>query len=189
MNVRFAQGFDSDGDDGPWSSFFIQAGTPLQTFRVFVSTSISATWLVLPAGCGPGAITCPSERGALYNVTASSTWREQGNHYLFIGKDIIPTAAGTFGNDNVGIGNGGGPVLPNQVVAGIADGQFWLGMFGVNPTATNYTPTDPGQPSFMTTLRQQNLIPSLSYGYTAGNQYSESPTVILPWFMLNHLQG
>ena len=150
-------------------------GTPAQTYRVFVSTSISATWLILPVGCVPSSLSCPSERGTLYNVTASSTWREQGNHILSLGEDLITTAAGTFGTDTVGIGNGG-PVLPNQVVAGIATGQFWLGMLGVNPKATNYTPTDPGQPSLMTTLRQQNFIPSLSYGYTAGNQYSELRT-------------
>ncbi|MCJ1244640.1 hypothetical protein MMC30_001839 [Trapelia coarctata] len=168
ISVPSSQFFD--GDDGPWSSFSIQAGTPPQPFRVFVSTSISATWLILPVGCSAGALTCPSERGNVYNVTASTTWREQGNHILLIGEDLIPTAAGTFGNDTVGIGNGG-PTLSDQVVAGIATGQFWLGMFGLNPKATNYTPTDPGQPSFMTTLRQQNLIPSLSYGYTAGNQY------------------
>jgi hypothetical protein len=186
--VRVAQRFDSDGDDGPWSSFSIQAGTPAQTYRVFVSTAISALWLILPMGCPANVATCPGERGNLYNTSASSTWREEGNRTLLIGEHLNINAAGTFGNDTVGLGIGG-PVLQNQVVAGIATGQFWLGMLGINPKATNYTPTDPGQPSFMTTLRQQNLIPSIAYGYTAGNQYSELRTLTSPCFMLNHLVG
>lgn len=28
-----------DGDDGPWSSFVVQIGTPPQSMKVFISTS------------------------------------------------------------------------------------------------------------------------------------------------------
>jgi len=44
-------------------------------------------------------------------------------------------------------------------------------MFGVNPASTNFSATDKDQRSYMTTLKDQNLIPSLTFGYTAGNQY------------------
>lgn len=44
-------------------------------------------------------------------------------------------------------------------------------MFGINPASTNFSATDKDQPSYMSTLKDQNLIPSLSFGYTAGNQY------------------
>ncbi|MCJ1475099.1 hypothetical protein MMC13_003759 [Lambiella insularis] len=44
-------------------------------------------------------------------------------------------------------------------------------MFGVNPKPTNFTSIGENQASYMTTLKDQNLIPSVSFGYTAGNQY------------------
>ena len=44
-------------------------------------------------------------------------------------------------------------------------------MFGLNPATTNFSATDKDQQSYMTTLKDQALIPSISFGYTAGNQY------------------
>lgn len=45
-------------------------------------------------------------------------------------------------------------------------------MLGLNSASTNFTPEDEGNPSYMSTLKANNLIPSLSFGYTAGNQYT-----------------
>ena len=45
-------------------------------------------------------------------------------------------------------------------------------MFGVNPKPTNYTSIEGyRQDSYVTSLKKQNLIPSLSFGYTAGAPY------------------
>lgn len=41
----------------------------------------------------------------------------------------------------------------------------------MNPQPTNFTDLNNPKPSYMTLLRQQNDIPSLSYSYTAGAQY------------------
>ena len=71
----------------------------------------------------------------------------------------------------LGIQGSGGPSLPDQVVAAYSTDDFYLGFFGVNPTSTNFTQQEQGIASYMTTLKNQNLIPSLSFGYTAGNQY------------------
>jgi hypothetical protein len=61
--------------------------------------------------------------------------------------------------------------LPNQLVGGIAAKDFFMGVFGVNPAESNLSTFNDPIPSYMSTLKAQNLIPSLSYGYTAGNQY------------------
>ena len=80
-----------------------------------------------------------------------------------------------FGNDTVSLAapGSGGPTLQNQIVGGIAAQQFWLGMFGVNPKPTNFTNFTTEQTSYMMNLKEQDIIPSVSFGYTAGNQYRE----------------
>lgn len=168
---------NSDGNDGPWSSFFIQVGTPAQALRVLVSTAISTTWVIISAGCPASVTTCPSGRGGIYNPNGSSTWEVHGEYELYVEQNLNINEAGRFGNDTITLGNqgSGGPTLPKQIVGGIAAQQFWLGMFGVNPKPTNFTSFDENQASYMTTLKDQNLIPSVSFGYTAGNQYRESP--------------
>jgi hypothetical protein len=90
--------------------------------------------------------------------------------------------------------NSGGVTLQNQVVAGeylvpffstkihpfvpltrrqpgIATKDFFLGEFGLGPKPTNLSGFDYPQPSYMWSLKNQSLIPSLSYGYTAGAPY------------------
>lgn len=80
---------------------------------------------------------------------------------------------GIFGNETIGLGypGAGGPTLTNQVLAEINALEYWVGYFGVNPKPTNFTGFEAGQDSYMTTLKKQLKIPSLSFGYTAGNQY------------------
>ncbi|KAL8916801.1 MAG: hypothetical protein Q9208_008340 [Pyrenodesmia sp. 3 TL-2023] len=80
---------------------------------------------------------------------------------------------GRYGHDTVALGWDGsdGPSLEHQVVGGIATKEYYLGSFGLNPRPSNFTNfTDP-VPSFLSTLKDQSLIPSLSWAYTAGNQY------------------
>lgn len=80
---------------------------------------------------------------------------------------------GEYGYDTVALGwqGSGGPSLDQQIVAGIATKQFYLGIFGLNPRPSNFTSFNNPVPSYMLNLRKQSLIPSISGGYTAGNQY------------------
>ncbi|MCJ1393318.1 hypothetical protein MMC18_006190 [Xylographa bjoerkii] len=162
-----------DGNDGPWSSFFIQVGTPAQPLRVLVSTAVSATWVIISAGCPASVTTCPSGRGGIYTANTSSTWEDQGNYELYIEENLDIVGAGIFGNDTISLGapGSGGPILQNQIIGGIAAEQFWLGMLGVNPKPTNFTNFTSEQSSYMVSLKEQDIIPSVSFGYTAGNQY------------------
>ena len=88
-------------------------------------------------------------------------------------ENLGSTSNARYGNDTVGLGiqGSGGPSLPNQIVAAYSTDDFYLGFFGVNPDSTNFTQQEQGRASYMTTLKNQNLIPSLSFGYTAGNKY------------------
>ena len=83
---------------------------------------------------------------------------------------------GLWGNDTLGLGvqGSGGPTLNNQVIAGIVTDNFYIGMFGVNPKPTNYTSIEGyRQDSYVTSLKKQNFIPSISFGYTAGAPYRQ----------------
>ena len=70
----------------------------------------------------------------------------------------------------LGIQGSGGPVLPDQIVAAFSTDDFYLGFIGVNPAPTTLQ-QEQQKASYLTTLKNQNMIPSLSFGYTAGNKY------------------
>jgi hypothetical protein len=169
-----------DGNDGPWSSFTVQIGTPPQNVNIFISTASIQTWAVDPAGCTSTDPTdCASERGRFYNNSASTTWvpnlanSSTQIYYLDLESSLGYTGKGRYGFDNITLGyiGNGGPSLQNQTVASIATKDFFLGLFGVKPRSSNFTSFDDPIPSFMQNLRSQSLIPSSSWAYTAGNQY------------------
>jgi hypothetical protein len=71
----------------------------------------------------------------------------------------------------LGYTGSGGPTIKNSIVAGIAAPDYWQGVFGLEAAPSNFTTLNDPQPSFMHNLRNQSLIPSLSWGYTAGAAY------------------
>ena len=83
------------------------------------------------------------------------------------------TSDGQYGLDTVGLGVEAttGLTSNQNVVAGVLAVPFCLGQIGLknsNTTAVN------GTASFMAQLKNEKLIPSLSYGYTAGAIYRKS---------------
>ncbi|KXS94498.1 hypothetical protein AC578_4504 [Pseudocercospora eumusae] len=164
-----------DGIDGPWNSFTLRVGTPEQTVRTFVSFASYQTWLVLPEGCQDAASqsACAESRGNVFYRNESSTWDEQGIYDLWIEKNLDYNGNAIYAYDTVALGGvgEGGPTLKNTTVGGLAVEHFYLGVLGVNPKPTNFTTFNQGSPSYMTLLKEQNYIPSLSFGYTAGAQY------------------
>ena len=140
---------------------------------MFVSTEVSTTWVVETQGCTVGDSTCINGRGLLFSPNTSSTWSQYGFYALGAEDNLGSTSSARYGNDTVGLGiqGSGGPSLSNQIVAAFSTDDFYLGFFGVNPASTNFTKAEQGKESYMTTLKNQNLIPSLSFGYTAGNRY------------------
>ena len=172
-----------EGNDGSWSTFPIQIGTDPQTVNVLVSTASSQTWVINPQGCTPSdSVDCPSLRGGLFSTGNSSTWSQNQNaagglYPLTIGPSLNLSGNGLYGYDTVTLGEGGsgGLTLDRQVVASVATKSYYLGLFGLNGNSSTLTGTTNKIPSFVSGLNQSNLIPSLSWSYTAGNQYRPGP--------------
>ncbi|TVY48456.1 Candidapepsin-8 [Lachnellula cervina] len=171
---------DWDGNDGPWSSFPIQVGTPSQDVKVLISTAGTQTWVVAPEGCtNTDPSNCATLRGGEYLLNQSSTYvpnltNTSSNIYnLSFESSLGDAGFGRYGFDDITMGwqGSGGPMLKNQTFAGIATKSFYLGIFGLTPRPSNFTEFDDPIPSYMENLRNQSLIASSSWAYTAGNQY------------------
>lgn len=170
---------DFDGNDGPWSSFALQIGTPPQNVKLLISTAGSQTWTVVPEGCtsiDPSG--CVSSRGGQFDAARSTTWTRSnatsnGSLPLGLEANLGYFGSGEYGYDTVSLGwqASGDPSLSQQVVAGITTKEFNLGMFGLDPRPTNFNGSDHPVQGYLGTLWQKSLIPSLSWSYTAGNQY------------------
>lgn len=70
----FSADQDFLGNDGLWSTFSIQVGTPAQTFHVLPSTSSQETWLPAVEGCtAADGSKCGAQRGVgVFRGVASS---------------------------------------------------------------------------------------------------------------------
>ncbi|KAK9419014.1 putative Peptidase A1 domain-containing protein [Seiridium unicorne] len=172
-----------EGNDGPWSSFDIRVGTPEQDVRVLVSTASPESMVVLSEyGCSTSVFTtvpsdCAVSRGNLFNPNDSTSWSDVGTfgineNGVGLEANLGYYQAADFALDHLGIGLLG-PSLDNQTVAGIATAEpFYLGIFGLNSQPVNFTSLgNYSSPSFLTALKSQGIIPSLSWSYTAGAQY------------------
>ena len=172
------------GNDGPWSTFPIELGTPPQTVKVLISTTSSQTWAILPQGCVPSdPANCSTARGGFFQPNSSSSWKQDqdvagGLSPLTPEAGQTDNATGLYGYDTVSLGGPGsnGPTLNQQVVAGIAAKYpYYLGLLGLNPLSIDLPQTTFQLPDLLSSLNQSGLIPSLSWAYTAGNQYRPGP--------------
>ncbi|KFZ06633.1 hypothetical protein V501_07227 [Pseudogymnoascus sp. VKM F-4519 (FW-2642)] len=176
-----------EGIDGPWSTFNLRVGTPEQDVRVTISTTSPETLVVLSEyGCSNKTFAtvpagCASSRGMMFSPNTSSTWIDNG--FFGINKDGVGleanlgyTQAANFGTDTVGLGlvaGANGVTLKNQTVGGIAStSPFYLGIFGLGTQPANLSSLGNSTgPTYFTSLKNQNVIPSLSWSYTAGAMY------------------
>ena len=109
----------------------------------------------------------------MFDPKSSTTWAVDGTNQLDIDSGGAGPIQALFGNDTLGLGlqGTGGPILPNQFIATYSADEPYFGYLGLSPASTNLSATDQGHPSLLTSMKQQSLIPSLSFGYTAGAQY------------------
>ena len=180
-----------DGNDGQWSTFIVRIGTPPQDFRVLPSTAGQETWVPNPEGCtasdptdcgySRGVQKFNGQQGTGFQSNESSSWQALGVYSLDLETNldyetnVSYAGAGLYGFDTIGlqVENSGGVTLDHQVVAGIALKQFYLGCFGLGIKPANFSSYGAPQAAFLPSAVQQNLIPSQSWGYTAGAQYRE----------------
>ncbi|KAH8817303.1 aspartic peptidase domain-containing protein [Xylogone sp. PMI_703] len=174
--VVFPPSQNWDGDDGPWSSFALRLGNPAQVVRVLPATAGTFTTVVLPLGCNTTSnpIACAEARGKLFDPTQSKTWQDKGPFGLGVENNLgYSPVAGEFGIDSEGFTVATLPNLtyPNQIIAGIAVNDFYVGTFGLGTQPTNFSTFEDTHPSFFTSLRNNNNTPSYTWSYTAGAQY------------------
>ena len=123
----------------------------------------------------PGAPNPEAQYGFLGNE--SSTWQSIGNFPLMEESNLGLDPTSQYGYDTVGAGptpDSGLTITDKTVVAGITNEPFYLGTLGLKPS--NSSRFNSSTPSFMTLLKDEGLIPSLSYGYTAGAIYRKYST-------------
>ncbi|KAL9120204.1 MAG: hypothetical protein Q9187_003238 [Circinaria calcarea] len=164
----------------------MQVGTPAQNVRLLPgtsATSCTAIWVVLPEGCIAGDPSdCASLRGFVFKPNQSLTWSTKtlqngGLYSLYTFEESLLGYAGNalYGYDNLTLGWQGSrlPTLSNQLVAGIATKDFYIGSLGLSPIPSNLSTFNEPQPSMLETLRNQSFIPSSSWAYTAGAFYQD----------------
>ena len=125
-------------------------------------------------GCQSATPACNDARGGLVNLNQSSTRQELGIYDLNLELNLGHNDSGGYGLDTVALGLSdatGGPTLDSQVVVGIQTNRYRVGVFGLNQQPTNVSNFTHPYPSFLTALKTQDLIPSLSWAYTAGAKY------------------
>ncbi|KAK4221496.1 aspartic peptidase domain-containing protein [Podospora fimiseda] len=172
-----------DGNDGPWSTFDLRVGKPEQFMRVAVSTASPHSIVPLSQfACEPQSFPAPPSdcavsRGNLFDLNESSTWTGVGvyginNNGVGLGAHLGYEQRAEWGLDELGVGLRG-PKLENQSIAGIATPEpFYLGIFGLNNQPVNFSSLgNQSTPAYITTLKDQNKIPSISWSYTAGAKY------------------
>lgn len=166
-------------------------GAPPQSVRLFPGTSATASntlWVVLSQGCSapgdPG--NCAYLRGFEFTPNQSSTWSieglgNEGLYSLVVYEESLLGYSGNayYGYDSITLGwpgqGTGLPSITHQVVAGIATPDFYLGSLGLSPIPMNFSSLNDPQPSMLSTLRNKSVIPSSSWGYTAGAFYQQPP--------------
>ena len=164
----------------------MQVGSPSQNFRLLPGTSAStgtSIWVVRPEGCiTTDPKNCGDLRGFLFNSNDSSTWstgglKNNGLYDLTAFEENILGYSGNayYGFDDITFGwqSDRLPKLSHQVIAGYVTKDFYLGSLGISPQPILFDNFNNAYPSLLTTLRNESLIPSFSWSYTAGAYYQE----------------
>ncbi|KAI6748605.1 hypothetical protein HG530_015378 [Fusarium avenaceum] len=164
------------GSDGNWSTISLSLGSNSQQVEVLVSTALSEFWAVGPGGCLPKEPHCIAARGGVFNPQESSDWSplgiwQLGLNYLGYGGN------GDYGRDHISMQS---PLsdtpytMDDVLIATINTTSYLHGLFGLGITQGNFNGTVADSP-LTQAVAQYGLIPSYSFGYTAGAYYRNTP--------------
>ncbi|KAI1435668.1 aspartic peptidase domain-containing protein [Xylaria sp. CBS 124048] len=159
------------GADGNWSSMGLSVGEPVQQIDVIVSTSLSEIWVIENGGCETSL--CDGARGGVFNRSASKSWLPMGLWPLGL-RGILHTN-GDYGVDTVAVYDNverSEASFGTLLIAGINDTAAYTGLFGLGITKGSAGIIAQGPIASM--VEQRGLIPSHSYGYTAGAYYADA---------------
>ncbi|KAF2839622.1 acid protease [Patellaria atrata CBS 101060] len=165
------------GNDGPWSTFTLSVGTPPQRVQALINIGYAPTWFVIDDGCGSDPPDCERRRGGLIDTSLSETWETLGIYSLTtVDDNADPRKKGIYGLDTVSLSSQieNSPSLNQTLVAGLETRRYMLGQVSINPKTTGLRGNS--YPGFLSLLKKEMEIPSLSYAYTAGS-YHRSKSV------------
>lgn len=168
--------------------FFVHAGTPPQQFHVLPSFDGQTIYLPIDEDCMPtgfnvsncgasrGVEVFNSKAGIGFQKNASSSWDEIGIYKVRMGARYGLAGNAYFGYDTVGPSTSRSvdvPTLEKQAVASFATPDYWQGRLGLSMYSMNFTDSDRPH-SFLSRLKEEGHIPSLSFGYQAGAPYRQT---------------
>ena len=137
------------------------------------------TSVIIPQGC-PSNTTipdCVDSRGGTFLYNQSETWSSRGFYSLGLEGNLGYSNSGEdslYGFDTVSLGcsdTSSNISIQNHLVAGLTTSDFELGMFGLGEEPWNFSDFGNPYPSYLSTMKANNLIPSKSWSYTAGAPY------------------
>jgi hypothetical protein len=193
-----------DGDDGKWSTFTINVAGDGdgkgQDFKVLISTSSPIT-LVPAQTSWCNTDDCAKRRGIEtlnsfgLDDTPSNTYSKSGLYNLpleilyYWSRDLLlPGGNGTLGGEwgvtNVGLGRASkqSTTIAKQYVATSYLKDFFLGSLGL--TVGSISPQGAELPTYFSGLTASkdadgnDVVPSISYGFTAGASYRKCNSAI-----------
>ncbi|KAK1776061.1 aspartic peptidase domain-containing protein [Copromyces sp. CBS 386.78] len=169
------------GIDGSWSNFMFAVGSPAQIVYLTPATALSETWVVGAGGCasGPGNQPCVDARGGVFDYHISETWHTLGAGAYELGMNHIGVRRnGDYGLDTVAFVDtkaSSATSIDGVLIAAVNATEYYQGYIGLGVTQgnINHNVTNP----LITQLAEvDGMIPSHSYGYTAGAYYRDTTT-------------
>lgn len=156
------------GDDGQWSAMVVRVGSNSQYLSLLPNTASSETWVIGPGGCD-GTSTCQDDRGGVFFARQSTTWADLGDYELDVDLDLGDTGYADYGLDTIALSDS--VSLDDQVLGMINTTEYWLGQFGLGVHSTRFSGDTNHLALLSSLVENASLIPSHSYGYTAGAYY------------------
>jgi hypothetical protein len=184
---------ESDPGNVSISRRYDMGSSRLPRAPILNSTSLCPQQVIIPQACtlvNPTLDNCDNLRGNVFSYDNSSSWTidragtstpltNNGTFHLLTIEEgklgLVGNAYYGFDTIRLGLDGSGLPSVQNQVIAGIATNDFWLGSLGLSPLSFNFTDFSDPLPSLLSTLRDEGRISSISWSYTAGAHYLDPP--------------
>lgn len=157
------------GYDGSWSPVSIRAGTPQQWLSLFPNTLSSETWLAGETYCSITDQTCITLRGGIFLNGSSTTWQSIGEYEMGYSELLQETPTAPYGLDVLALSDT--LSASGQIIALVDDINHWIGNFGLNVQNSRFSGDSNSLPFLSTLVQNLSVVPSHSYGYSAGASY------------------
>lgn len=186
-----------EGNDGPWSTFRLSAGTPQRHVNVLPSNTFNYIVATDASLCqnlnDEDYQICMNLRGGVYSGNTSGTFVAEGTFNLSFphekalyplqctlgacnntGEGYFASAASLYGTDIVSLADSNGKtiLLDGQLIASYAGAEPDIGFLGLGTQPYSFNSTSPLYPSPLQSLWDSGLTTSRYWAYHAGSSRS-----------------